>query len=369
MGLDRMKSIKAILLGDAMIPGEGFKNAWDKHMSDYGTDYTVGNWETSWDKLQYRRLEVEKKGPEIEIVDDAILNNGQDAKMLCGLFVPVSSKVFDSMPELKIVGVSRAGLENVNVEEATKRDILVFNVKGRNAHAVSDFAVGMMLSECRNIARAHYAIKNGEWRKTFVNSDNVPELSSKKIGIIGFGYIGQLVAQKLSGFSVDCLVYDPYTDEALINESGCRKVELEELLKESDFVTVHARLTDENKHMIGTKELSLMKKTAYLINTGRAGLVDQDALASALKNNDIMGAALDVFSTEPIPEDSAFLNLDNVTLTTHIAGTTSDALGNSPFMLLEDIKNFLDGGKARFMVNPEVVEKESFKTWLSQVRK
>jgi len=116
--------MKAILLGDAMIPGEGFKKAWNKYLNAYGDNIIVDNWETDWDKLQYRRLEVEKEGPEIEVVDKTIEKEGKDADILMGLFVPVSSKVMDAMPNLRIVGVSRAGLENVNVEEATKRGIL-----------------------------------------------------------------------------------------------------------------------------------------------------------------------------------------------------------------------------------------------------
>jgi len=362
------KKLKAILLGDAMIQGEGFRRAWEKHLSDYGKAIT-GDWETNWDNLQYRRLEVEKNGPENEVVDDLILQSGIDAEVLMGLFVPVSGKVMDAMPRLKIVGISRAGLENVNVKEATKRGILVFNVQGRNAHAVSDFAIGVMLAECRNIARAHYAIKNGEWRKTFPNSDAVPELCSRVIGLVGFGYIGRLVAKKLSGFNVKVLVFDPYTDEADITSAGCTKVELNVLLKESDFVSLHARLTDENKNMIGEREISLMKSTAYLINTGRAGLVAQEALANALKQSKIMGAALDVFTTEPIEKNSPFLELDNVTLTTHIAGTTADALGNSPGLLAEDVARFLAGDKAQFIVNPEVLSNTSFKTWFNEIKK
>jgi len=361
------KKLKAVLLGDAMIRGEGFARAWETHLSGYG-DAVVGDWETSWDKLQYRRLEVEKNGPEIEVVDDLIQQSGGDADVLMGLFVPVSSKVMEAMPNLKIVGVSRAGLENVNVSEATKRGILVFNVQGRNAHAVSDFAVGMMLAECRNIARAHYAIKTGSWRKTFPNSDVVPELGGRVVGLVGFGYIGRLVARKLSGFGVKTLVYDPYTDEQDIASAGCNKVELDDLLKESDFVSIHARLTDENKKMIGAREIALMKPTAYLINTGRAGLVDQDALAKALSEGSIMGAALDVFTTEPIAQDSPYLALDNVTLTTHIAGTTADALSNSPGLLAEDIAKFLAGEKARFIVNPEVLQNPSFKSWLAEIK-
>ncbi|WP_040637379.1 2-hydroxyacid dehydrogenase [Mitsuokella sp. oral taxon 131] len=360
--------MKAILLGDAMIHGKGFEGAWKKHMARYGSDICVGEWESDWDKLQYRRLEVEKRGPEIETVDELIQKEGKDADVLMGLFVPVSSKVMDAMPNLRIVGVSRAGLENVNVEEATKRGILVFHVKGRNAHAVSDFAIGMMLAECRNIARAFHAIKTGTWRKTFVNSDYVPELGGKMIGIVGYGFIGHLVAKKLFGFEVDVQVYDPYTPAEEIEKNGCRKVELDALMKTSDFVTIHARLTEANRKMIGAHEIGLMKPTAYFINTGRAGLIDQDALIAALRDKKIMGAALDVFTTEPIEETSEYLKLDNVTLTTHIAGTTADALHNSPYLLAQDVATFLHGGKARFIVNPEVIEQPAFKAWLEKAR-
>lgn len=360
--------MKAILLGDAMIGGKGFLQAWMKHLSRYGTDIIVNDWETDWGKLQYRRLEVEKQGPEIEIVDETILKEGKDAEALMGLFVPVSGKVMDAMPALRLVGVSRAGLENVNVEEATKRGILVFNVQGRNAHAVSDFAIGMMLSECRNIARAHQAIRNGEWRKTFTNSDCVPELQGRTVGLVGFGHIGKLVAKKLAGFQVKVLVYDPYTPEDVICSSGAEKKELEYLLKNSDFISLHARLSDKNKGMIGEKEISLMKPSACLINTSRAGLLDQPALEKALSENRIMGAALDVFITEPLPKDSLLMTLDNVTLTTHIAGTTTDALTNSPFLLMEDVAKFLEEGDSRFIVNREVLEDPGFRAWAASVR-
>ena len=362
-------AVKAILLGDAMIPGEKFASAWDKILSKYGSKHT-GNWESAWDKLQYRRLEVEKHGPEGETVDELILKEGKDADMLMGLFVPVSSKVMDAMPNLRLVGVSRAGLENVNVAEATKRGIAVFNVQGRNAHAVSDFTLGLILAAARNIAKAHYSIMNGEWRKTFPNSDYIPEIEGRHIGLVGFGHIGKLVARKLSGFMPEKIrVYDPYAAKEDIEAAGCVKVEdLDEVMKESDFLSIHARLTDSNKGMIGKRELGLMKKTAYLINTARAGLVDQDALVEALQNGIIMGAALDVFTTEPIPADSPYLKLDNVTLTTHIAGTTADALGNSPFLLAEDIRKFFAGEKANYIVNKEVLDNPDFKAWYEKVK-
>lgn len=362
------KKLNAFISGDAMIGGEAFKKAWDKYLSAYGEGY-VYDWETNWDKLQYRRLEIEKHGPEIEDPQKEVIECGKDKEVFLGLFAPVSAKLMDAMPNLKLIGVSRAGLENVNVTEATKRGIAVFNVQGRNAHAVSDFAVGMMLCECRNIARAHYAIKNGAWRKTFVNSGYIPEMREKTVGIVGFGHIGRLVAQKLSGFNVKILVYDPYSPEESIKNAGCEKAELEQLFKESDFITLHARLTEDNKKMVGKKQISLMKPTAYFINTGRAGLVDQDALADALESKSIMGAALDVFTTEPIEESSRFLSLDNVTLTTHLAGTTADAITNSPYLLAEDILKLFEGRNPRFFVNKEVIKNKEFNEWLGKLKK
>lgn len=362
------RRLKSIILGDAMIPYKGFKAAWDAHLSDFGDCIFSGDWEKNWDSLQFRRLEVEKNGPEIEPCDPLILEYGSEADILMGLFVPISKAVMEAMPNLRIAGVSRAGIENVNIEEATKRGILVFNVKGRNAHAVSDFTVGMMLAETRNIARAFHSIKNNGWRKSFSNSNCVPEMHGKTIGIIGFGYIGQLVAKKLSSFDVDIIVFDPYMEEVDINRLGAKKVSLEELFRKSDIVSVHARLTDANRGMIKKSHIDSMKPTSYFINTGRSGLVDQSALAAALKEKRIQGAALDVFDTEPIAKDSPFLELDNVTLTTHIAGTTSEALSNSPFLLAEDIASFLKEKNAKFIVNKDVLENDAFQKWLNEVR-
>jgi len=362
------RSVKAIVLGDAMIPGTEFEGAAHKYLERYISHLAAGDWEASWDRLQARRLEVEKKGPEIETVPQLILDQGADAEMLMGLFVPISTKVIDAMPKLRIAGVSRAGIENVNLAAATSRGVLVFNVEGRNAEAVSDFAVGMMIAECRNIARAHFAIKSGTWRKEFANSEWVPQLNEKTVGIVGFGYIGRLVAKKLSGFGVKVFVHDPFVDEAAVREHGARSVDRITLFRESDFVTIHARLSEQTKHMVGKAELAVMKPTAYLVNTARAGLVDQAALLAALREKRIAGAALDVFESEPLGTGSEFLSLDNVTLTTHIAGTTREALSGSPGLLMEDIRKLLAREKPRFVKNPELLENAEFSAWLEEVR-
>lgn len=361
--------LKALLIGDAMIAGSEFNLAAKKYLAKFIGGAKVGDWEPNWQKLQARRLEVEKRGPEIEEVDTLIKEEGKDAELLAGLFIPISSKVFDAMPKLRIAGVSRAGLENVNVKEATKRGVLVFNIEGRNAEAVSDFAIGLMLSECRNIARAHFAIKNRQWRKEFSNSDWVPELKGKNVGIVGFGYIGRLVAQKLTGFGVNRMVYDPFVNPEDVRAAGCIPVDKEALFRDSDFVTLHARMSESTKNLVGEKELAAMKPTAYLINTARAGLIDEKALITALGEGRIAGAGLDVFLDEPLKPESPFLTLDNVTLSTHIAGTTKEALTRSPEILMEDINKLLSGQNPRFVINKEVLENTEFKAWLAGVQK
>jgi D-3-phosphoglycerate dehydrogenase / 2-oxoglutarate reductase len=336
----RSESMKAILSGDPMINSDLFKAAYEQHLQPYFPNVVAKNWEDDWAKLQDRRLKVEQSGPEIEIVPDVVIESGQDASFLSGLFFPVSSKVMDAMPNLRMVGLARAGKENVNLKEATKRGILVFNVMGRNAEAVSDFAVGLMLAESRNIARAHMSIQQGGWQKEFSNNEFVPQLKGKKVGIAGFGYIGRLVAKKLSGWDLEVLVYDAYTPQEEIIAAGCTPVDKETLFKQSDFISVHLRLVDATKKWVDRHHLSLMKKTAVIVNTGRSGLFDMDGLYDALASKQIAGAGLDVFDNEPLEANSKWLSLENVTLTTHIAGTTTEVLTKSPYLLFEDIETF-----------------------------
>ncbi len=359
--------MEVLCIGDVMIPGNSIGEA-AKKLKLNSLNIDIKNWETDWGKLQDRRLIIEKQGPSVEPVVPQILNANRNTEILLVLFCPVSKEAIDALPKLKLIGALRAGLENVDVKYATEKGIIVQNIKGRNAHAVSDFTVGLILAEARNIARSYYAIKNGVWRKNFVNSDMIPELQGKIIGLVGFGYIGRLVAQKLSGFEVKILVFDPYVSAEVIQNYKAKKVTIEDLLKNSDFVSLHTRLNKETKNIIGEKELSLMKKSAYLINTARAGLIKEEALYNALKDKKIAGAALDVFWEEPIGKNSRWLELDNVTLTTHIAGTTREALTKSPYLLVEDINRLLENKEPKFIVNPEVLKRSEVQKWLEEIR-
>ena len=359
--------MEVLCIGDVMIPGDNI-GAAAKTLRLNNLNIDIKNWETDWGKLQDRRLIIEKQGPSAESVVPQILNANKDTEMLLVLFCPVSREAINALPNLKLIGASRAGLENIDVKYATEKGIIVQNIKGRNAQAVSDFTIGLILGEVRNIARSYHAVKNGVWRKNFVNSEMIPELQGKTIGLVGFGDIGQLVAQKLSGFQVNILVFDPYVSDEVIQKYHVQKVTIEDLLKNADFVSLHARLSKDSKNVIGEKELSLIKKNAYLINTARAGLINEDALYNTLKEKKIAGAALDVFWQEPIGENSRWLELDNVTLTTHIAGTTKEALTKSPYLLVEDINKLLENKEPKFIVNLEVLKRTEVQKWLKEVR-
>jgi len=310
---------------------------------------------------------IEKNGPANEPIPQGFIEN-PTAELLAGSFCPFSARGMDKFENLRIIGVMRAGLENIDVPAATERGIAVVNASGRNADAVSDFAIGMMLAEARNIARAHHSIVSGGWQVDFASSATTPDMRDKTIGLFGFGVIGKTLAEKLCGFHVNLIVYDPYIKQESVERFGGKLVDKESLFKNSDFISVHARLTSENQHTIGKSELTLMKKTAYFINTARAGLVDYDALYDVLSQKQIAGAALDVFDKEPLPEDDRFRKLDNVTLTTHRAGATLDAANNSPRLVFERMQSVIAGSGTEGLVNPVVLEDPKFKIWQKKAK-
>jgi D-3-phosphoglycerate dehydrogenase len=349
---------KVLCVGDAMIGPDRFVAACRELFPE--TQPAGAQW-LGQDKaaLQLERLKVEKGGPAAVPVPAFDFAELKDCEMLLVHYCPVSSELIGLLPKLRIVGVARGGVENIDVEGATAKGILVFRVEGRNAQAVSDFAIGLIIAELRNIARSHLALREGRWRKEYVNSGYSCQLQGKQIGIVGLGKIGSLVAKKLRGFEVKTVGYDPFVDASCFQESGVRKVELPELMSASDVVTIHARLSAATRHLIGHPEIQTMKPTAILVNTARAGLVDEAALAEALQTRQIGGAALDVFDQEPLPPNHPYLSLDNVTLTSHLAGTAVEVLQRSPYLLCEGIQDHLSHRKAATLVNPEALAKHT----------
>ena len=301
--------------------------------------------------FQERMLQMEVRGPSEELAPPGLIDAVEDINILVVHFTVIPPSIIHAAKNLELIGVLRGGWENVDLTAASKRGIPVSNSPGRSADAVADFTVGLMICESKNIVRSSIALRQGLWKQRYANKDYLYNLKGKTIGLVGFGQIGSRVAKKLSGFEVNILVYDPYVPEDTIKKAGCEPVGLVSLLKESDFVSLHYRYNKGDKPIIGKHELSLMKPTAYLINTAREGLVNSDALYQALKDRKIGGAALDVFEKEPLPEDYPFFALENVTLTPHLAGHSLDSM-SAPFDILgKEVERFLKGEKLQFVRN------------------
>ncbi len=276
------------------------------------------------------------------------LLQGVDALIAGG--IKMTRKVLDSTDRLKIIARRGVGFDSVDLQAATDRGIVVTTTPGAITHAVADFTFGLMLTVARNIHQADTAIRAGKWLVLMGT-----ELWNKTLGIIGLGRIGKAVTKRARGFEMHILAYDVYQDEAFAREHGVKYVSLEELLQASDFVSINAPLSSDTSHLINEKTLRLMKPTAFLINTARGGLVDEQALIHALQNKQIAGAGLDVFEKEPLP-DSPLRTLENVVLTSHLAGYSREGMQAAGMMAAQNVVTVLEGGKPDLtcVVNPQV---------------
>lgn len=348
--------MKAVLIGDYLIPPELMLKACDP-LREASVEISTLDWGAKTkEEVDQRRLNVELHGPEAEPPAAEAYEVVPEADILIVHFCPVPRALIEAGSRLKVIGVARAGYENLDVPAATDHGIPAVHIMGRNDTTVAEFAIGLMLAEMRHITRSHCALSQGAWFE-IVDPLACFELGHKTIGLIGFGSVGRLLARRLAGFEPRLLVYDPYVSEAIVRAAGGEVVSLQELLGQADVVSLHARLTPETAGLIGWQELALMKPTAYFINTARAGLVEEAALLRALQEKRIAGAALDVFWQEPIPVDSPWLKLDNVTFTSHLAGTTRDAFIKSVKLVCQAALDCLNGVNYAGVVNPEVIQK------------
>lgn len=333
--------MKIIAFGDNLITPEMLK-AGLKQFEKNGDSVEIRDWShDTVENLQNDNIKIEQEGANaIEITNQDLLSGIENFDMIITQFMPIGKKIIDRAKNLKYIGVLRGGTENIDNTYAENKGIKVINTAGRNARAVAEFTVGMIISETRNIARTNAKMHEDIWFKDFPNKDNIPEIGGKTIGIIGFGHIGQLVAKFLSSFDAKIIFYDPYVQKTNLN---VKKVDsIAYLIRHSDIITIHMRATKETLHIINEDMFDLMKPSAYFINTARSALVDEKALIAALKEGRIAGAAIDTFDEEPLPADSEFLNLKNATLTSHLAGSTADAFKNTPKLFAQ---RFIDGQK------------------------
>ena len=268
----------------------------------------------------------------------------------------VLREVFEKATKLKLVGACRGNVTQVDIAAATEHGVLVVNTPARNAIAVAELTVGLMLALVRNIPAAHQMVTSGGWVDPTAPYFSLrgTELAGKTIGIVAFGAIGQQVAKRLNAFETSILIYDPYVAPEKIKEVGARAVELDELMRQSDFVTIHCPSVPETMGLLSAQRIALMKPTAYLVNTASAAVVDREAITKALREGRIAGAAFDVYQTWPVQPEDPLLKLDNVILTPHIGGATDETVARHSLMMAEDIERFVRGQRPKNMLNPQV---------------
>jgi D-3-phosphoglycerate dehydrogenase / 2-oxoglutarate reductase len=256
-------------------------------------------------------------------------------------------------PNLLIVSSNGAGFDPVDVDACTKAGVIVVNQSGGNAHSVAEHALGMLFTLSKRIIQADRALR----RDPNVNRNDLmgTEAQGKTIGIVGLGNVGRRIAELCKGLlGMKVLAYDPYLSAAEMAARGGEKVELDELLRRSDYVSISCPLTKANRGMIGAREFALMQPHAYFITTARGFIHDEAALAEALRNKQIAGAGLDVWAKEPPPPDHPLLQFDNVLASPHTAGVTKEARENMGRIAAEQILDALDGRRPPRIINPEV---------------
>lgn len=300
---------------------------------------------------------LEKAGAKVQILSsqntDEVIEHIRDKQALIVGVLNVTEEMIKQGQKLQIIAKHGTGYDNIAVAAATDNGIYVTNTPGANAWSVAEYAFGLILALVRKIPRAEANMKSGGWRE-----ENLwgYELYKKKIGIIGFGHIGNKVAKIATrGFGMEVLVTDPYIPDEKIAAMGGKSVELDTLLKESDIVSIHSELTKETEKLIGEKELSLMKKDSYLINVARGPIVDKRALYNALKEKTLGGAAVDVFHEEP-PSNYSLVNLPNVVATPHIAAWTKEARTRMALRAAKQVIHVMEGKRPEYPVNEPVLD-------------
>lgn len=308
------------------------------------------------DAIAEEAIDLLKAKHEVDVMEygaiELLGNIGRYDAIIVRSRTKVTEDVIQKGENLKVIGRAGVGVDNIDVEAATARKIpVVFSPRGSTV-SVAELAMGHMISLARKLVFSDRSIRAGKWEKKKYRGT---ELQGKVLGLVGAGRIGAEVAKRAKAFGMSVLAFDPYLSREIADEIGVELVELPRLLKEADFVSVHAILTPETKGLIGKEELDTMKQTVFLVNCARGGIIDEAALADALEGDRIAGAALDVFENEP-PRDSPLLRLENIHLTPHLGASTTEAQVRAGSIVAEQVLKVLGGERPNQIVNREIYD-------------
>ncbi|GAB6180029.1 C-terminal binding protein [Desulfotomaculum defluvii] len=291
--------------------------------------------------------------------EEELIEACKDADGLLNQYAQLTPRVIQALDRCKVIGRYGVGINTVDLDAATEKGICVVNVPDYCMDEVSDHAMALLLACARKVVLMNNEVKNGNW--DYKVSVPIYRLRGKNLGLISFGRIAQTLAKKAQAFGLNLLVFDPYIPDAVAIEFGVKKVSLEELLQTSDFISVHAPLNAETEHLISEKEFKMMKKSAFIINTGRGPVIHEEALVNALQEGWIAGAGLDVIEIEPVRSDSPLLKMDNVILNPHVAWYSEEAGTDLQTKAAQGVAEVLQGYYPRNLVNKAVKEKVNLK--------
>ncbi len=266
----------------------------------------------------------------------------------------VTARIIEAGRKLQVIARAGVGIDNIDVEAATQRGIVVVNAPTANTMAAAEHTIALMMALARNIPQAHESLREGAWkRQSFVGV----EVRNKTLGIVGLGNVGSEVARRVQGFHMRVLGFDPYVSPQYARNLHVELVTLEQIFREADFITLHVPLTPQSRNMIGPKELAIMKPSVRIINCARGGLIDEQALDQALREGKVAGAALDVFAQEP-PRECPLLKNEKVIVTPHLGASTHEAQANVAIDAAEQIVSVLNGQPVRYAVNAPLISAE-----------
>lgn len=285
---------------------------------------------------------------------DALLEGAEGALTL--LTDQIDGPLLDRHPSLKVVSNFAVGYDNVDVDAATKRGVAVCNTPGVLTETTAEMAFSLLMAAARRIVEGVDYVRAGKWKTWGPLLLLGQDVYGATLGIVGFGRIGKELARMAHGFNMTVLAYDTYQDEKAAEEYDVTFVELDVLLKTSDFVSLHVALTPDTRHLISQHELGLMKETAVLVNAARGPVVDTDALVSALQNGEIFAAGLDVTDPEPLPANHPLVSLPNCTVVPHIASATVQTRNNMATLAAGNLLAVLEGRRPQVVVNPSVFD-------------
>jgi D-3-phosphoglycerate dehydrogenase / 2-oxoglutarate reductase len=287
--------------------------------------------------------------------EEEVIAACKDADAIINQYAPVSAKVIANLENCKVISRYGVGVNTVDVDAATQKGIIVANVTDYSVDEVSDHAFALLLSLVRKVVKLNSEVKSGVWN--FNLGKPIYRLRGRTLGLVGLGRIPQALAKKAQSFGLNIIAYDPYISQEVAHQLNVKLVELNDLFKQSDYISVHAPLTKDTRGMISDEQFDLAKKELFIVNTARGPVIDEAALIRALQDGKIAGAGLDVTEYEPIQPDNPLLKMENVIITPHVAWYSEESESELKRKTAQNVADVLSGYYPKYLVNPSVKEK------------